>query len=171
MRMTIVIGFCHKQAKRSTFLSYCPITYTVSLWLNADKRRVDWTEPLDQTSFQGSITLDKNIKDQETVTRGCPIMELRKQENSVSMPALITMRDCDSNARFLCTLDMGKAIRAANVDKRSNLSCLLPANNKEQNNARRKRDTNGKIRELLKEKKGSMYLFISVSNYPYTILS
>ena len=127
----------------------------VSLWLNVDKKRTDWGEPLDQTSFQGSITLDENTKSQVTATTGCPIMELRKQENSDSMSALITTRDCDSSARFLCTLDMGKAIRAANVDKKPNLSCLLPAESKEQNNARRKRDINGKIRDQIKGKNES----------------
>ena len=142
----------------------------MSLWLNADKRSTDWTEPLDQTSFQGIITLDENTKNRVTATRGCPILELRKQENSDSMSALITMRDCDSKARFLCTLDMFKAIRAANGDKKPNLSCLLPAESKTQNNARRKRDTNDKIRDQIKGKNDSKYLFISTRNFLHTLL-
>ena len=142
----------------------------MSLWLNTDKRRTDWTEPLDQTSFQGSITLDENTKSPVTATTGCPIMELRKQENSDSMSALITMRDCDSKARFLCTLDMFKAIRGANGDKKPNLSCLLPTESKTQNNARRKRDTNDKMRDQIKGKKDSKYLFISTRNFLHTLL-
>ena len=132
----------------------------MSLWLNADKRSADWNETLDQTSFQGSITLDENTKNEVTSTRGCPIIELRKQENSDSMSALITMRDCDSRARFLCTLDRSKAVKIANTDKKPDLSCLLPAENKEQTNARKKRDTNGKIVEQSDAKTDSKYLFV-----------
>lgn len=122
--------------------------------MNIEEQRTDWIEILDHLNFQDSITLDENMKRQPTSISGCPVMKLEKLDSSDSMSALITSGDCESKARFLCSLDLSKPTK---VNKKPNFSCLQPKNfaskNEEESNRRKKRDSNSETNEKIEENK------------------
>ena len=138
------------------------------MWLNGDEQRTDWIKKLDQSKFEDSISYDKSTETQESTSTGCPVMILRQIENSNSMSALITSKDCNSKARVLCILDLLKP--TINVGKKPNLSCLQTTNststNGEKADGRKKRDTNSKMSEqtgLKKIGKISVYIIYIVN--------
>ena len=127
------------------------------LWLNVDEQRTDWIEELDQTMFQDSITLDESMKRQPISTIECPVMMIQKLENDDSLSALIKSGDCESKAQFLCTLDLSKSPK---VHKQPNFSCLHPkksagTNEGNKSSGRKKRGSNDKMDEKIKENKHS----------------
>ena len=135
----------------------------MSFWLNGDEQRTEWIEKLDQSKFEDSITYDKSTERQESSSSGCPVTVLRKVENSDSMSALITSKDCDSKARVLCTLDLLKPTNK--LGKKPNLSCLQATNSTSTNvkkaDGRRKRDTNSKMSEQTRlDKNGKISVYI-----------
>ena len=73
---------------------------------------------------------------------GCLVVDLREIDSHDSMSRLITSRDCENRAGVLCIQD---SVKATKVDKKPNLSCLLPTNmalkNDEKNIGRTKRGT------------------------------
>ena len=133
------------------------------MWLNGDEQRTDWIKKLDQSKFEDSITYDESNERQESISTGCHVMILRQVENSNSMSALITSKDCDNKARVFCTLDLLKPTNK--VGKKPNLSCLQPTNststNGEKADGRRKRDTNSKMSEQTRlNKNGKISVYI-----------
>ena len=122
--------------------------------MNIEEQRTDWIEILDHLNFQDPITLDESMKRQPTSTSGCPVMKLKKLDNSDSISALITSGDCESKARFLCSLDLSKPTK---VNKQPNFSCLqakkFASKNKVESNRRKKRDSNSETNETIEENK------------------
>ena len=117
---------------------------------------------MDQQSFKDSITVDESTKRQEMASGGCPIMELRIQDDVHPRSAFITSKDCDSKARVLCTLDLSQPTK---IEKKPNLGCLqafeMTSKNGKETNGRRKRDINNRMDEQVELKiKGKMSVYI-----------
>ena len=129
------------------------------MWLNVDEQRTDWIEILDHLKFQDSITLDESTERKPTSTNACPVMKLQKLDNSDSISALITSGDCESKAKFLCSLDLSNPTK---VHKKPNFSCLQPkksaSTNGEKINERQKRHSNSEMDKKIYENKGSKIL-------------
>ena len=126
------------------------------VWLNVEEQRTDWIEKLDQTMFQDSITLDESMKIQPISTTECPVIKIQKLDNDDSLSAVIKSGDCESKAKFLCTLDLSKSPK---VHKQPNFSCLHPeksaSNDGKKSSGRKKRSSNDKMDEKIKENKDS----------------
>ena len=126
------------------------------LWLNVDEQRTDWIEKLDQTMFQDSITLDESMKRQPISTIECPVIKIQKLDNDDSLSALIKSGECESKAKFLCTLDLSKSPK---VQMQPNFSCLHPkkssSNDGKKTSGRKKRGSNDKMDGKIKEIKHS----------------
>ena len=129
------------------------------VWLNVEEQRTDWIEKLDQTMFQDSITLDESMKRKPISTIECPIMKIQKLDNDDSLSALIKSGECESKAKFLCTLDLSKSSK---VHKQPNFSCLHPEksapNDGKKSSGRKKRSSNYKMDEKIKNNKHSIDL-------------
>ena len=122
--------------------------------MNVDEQRTDWIEILDHLNFQDPITLDESMKRQLSSISGCPVMKLKKIDNSDSISALITSGDCESKARFLCSLNLSTPTK---VHKKPNFSCLQPkksaSKNEEESTRRKKRESNSETNEKIEENK------------------
>ena len=85
-------------------------------------------------------------------------MTLRRVDNGDSPSVMIALKDCDSKAKFLCTLDVSRAHKVSNFNKKSTLSCLpkemTQSTNHKKNNGRRKRDSNNEVSERSEKGKG-----------------
>ena len=96
------------------------------------------------------------MKKPQASSSDCPVMKLKKVDSSNSMSALITSGNCNTKARFLCSLDLSKPTK---VHKRPNFSCLqsLKSETKddEKIDSRRKRDANSEWVEKSKENQKS----------------
>ena len=136
--------------------------------MNIEEQRTDWIEILDHLNFQDPITLDESMKRQPTSISGCPVMKLRKLDNSDSISALITSEDCESKARFLCSLDLSKPTKV----HKPNFSCLQPkksaSKNEEESVRRKKRDFNSQTNENIKENKRGKKFVKLTNNFTYS---
>ena len=90
-------------------------------------------------------------------------MKLKNVDSSNSMSALITSEDCNTKARFLCSLDLSKPTK---VHKKPNFSCLQSTKsetkNDEKSGSRRKRGANS---EWVEKNKVNQKSKISVNFY------
>ena len=134
-----------------------------SFWLNAIEQRTDWIDKLNHPTFHDSLTVDESMKKPQASSSDCPVMKLKKVDSSNSLKALITSGDCNTKARFLCSLDLSKPTK---VHNRPNFSCLQSAKSEtkddEKIDSRRKRDA---ISELAKKSKENQKSKISINFY------
>ena len=90
-------------------------------------------------------------------------MNLRRVDNNDSPSVMIALKDCDSKAKFLCTLDVSRAHKVFTFDKKSKLSCLpkgtMESTNGRKNNGRTKRDSKNEMSERTEKGKGSKLFF------------
>ena len=94
-------------------------------------------------------------------------MTLRRADNGASPSVMIALKDCDSKAKFLCTLDVSRAHKVSNFDKKSKLACLpkekMESTDAKKNNGRRKRDSNYDLSERIEKGKGSkLSIYVSL---------
>ena len=122
-------------------------------------QHTDW---IDKATALDYITLHESATKQTITSTDCPFMTLRRVDNGASPSVMIALKDCDSKAKFLCTLDVSRAHKVSNFDKKSKLSCLpkekMESLNDKEYNGRRKRDSNYEMSERTEKGKGSKLL-------------
>ena len=94
-------------------------------------------------------------------------MTLRRVDNGDSPSVMIALKDCDSKAKFLCTLDVSRAHKVSNFEEKSKLSCLpkekTQSTNEKKSNGRRKRDSNNEVSERSEKGKGrKLSIYVSL---------
>ena len=78
---------------------------------------------MDHLSSQGFLTVDENLDIQMSSASACLVMKLRNNSEHESISAVITSRDCDSRAMFLCSFDV---FQNTKLEKKKKFSCLQP---------------------------------------------
>ena len=103
------------------------------------------------------------MKKPQASSSDCPVMKLKKVDSSNSMSALITSGNCNTKARFLCSLDLSKPTK---VHKKPNFSCLQSTKSEtkddEKSDSRRKREANS---EWVEKNKANQRSKISINFY------